>query len=181
MWLQKTTPAGLSRLRLVQELGWGRRGLQKLCSPFWGGNLSLFMSFTAQVQNLTAITFQLYLHELDAVTSMKDNLVWDSFGYISKIYSNYMRFCKNEAQKMIFSRPWFNKAQRLKHVIVSLWLDLCTEMKSLHNLYNRHFLLAWLKNGFREIIKERDFSWVKWNLLHRTGRRFMHEVSFACQ
>lgn len=44
-WLQKTTPAGLRRLRLVQELGWGRRGLQKALFSFLGRKSVTFYVF----------------------------------------------------------------------------------------------------------------------------------------
>lgn len=101
-WLQKTIPLGLSMLRLIEELSLGRKDVQK--ALLYAGAFLLLvrgmchflMSFIAQVQNLTAITFELYLHESYITTSMKDDLVWDSFGRISKIYSNYMSFSKNK-------------------------------------------------------------------------------------
>lgn len=67
-------------LRLIEELSSGRKDLQKaVCrhfSPLLVRRICHFyMSFIAQVQNLTAITFELYLHESYVMTAMKDSLV----------------------------------------------------------------------------------------------------------
>lgn len=68
-------------LRLIEEQSFGRKDVQKTVLDagtflhLVRGICHFLMSFIAQVQNLTAITFELYLHESYITTSMKDDLV----------------------------------------------------------------------------------------------------------